>query len=298
MNQIFRAGVCGMIAIMMSALAAPLALAEPVVRLGEVEVTEVDLKAAMASIPSAQRDLFSTSEFSARNLATDLVIRRVLAERARKEGLLDDPIIVARLRLIEERALYELLLDREDRAAVNDEALEALARDEYRAHPERYRVGERVRVRHILISGNQPDGRDAARAQAEALLERLKRGEDFLELARTTSGDPGSASRGGDLGFFGRGKMVKPFEEAAFALEKQGQLSGVVETEFGFHILRFEERRSDGVMAFDEVRDDLMAGSRRKLSAETRERIVGPLRAASGTEIDLEVLRRAIGAKW
>lgn len=298
MNQIFRAGVCGMIAIMMSALAAPLALAEPVVRLGEVEVTEVDLKAAMASIPSAQRDLFSTSEFSARNLATDLVIRRVLAERARKEGLLDDPIIVARLRLIEERALYELLLDREDRAAVNDEALEALARDEYRAHPERYRVGERVRVRHILISGNQPDGRDAARAQAGVLLERLKRGEDFLELARTTSGDPGSAPRGGDLGFFGRGKMVKPFEEAAFALEKQGQLSGVVETEFGFHILRFEERRSDGVMAFDEVRDDLMAGSRRKLSAETRERIVGPLRAASGTEIDLEVLRRAIGAKW
>lgn len=298
MNQIFRAGVCGMIAIMMSALAAPLALAEPVVRLGEVEVTEVDLKAAMASIPSAQRDLFSTSEFSARNLATDLVIRRALAERARKEGLLDDPIVVARLRLIEERALYELLLDREDRAAVNDEALEALARDEYRAHPERYRVGERVRVRHILISGNQPDGRDAARAQAGVLLERLKRGEDFLELARTTSGDPGSASRGGDLGFFGRGKMVKPFEEAAFALEKQGQLSGVVETEFGFHILRFEERRSDGVMAFDEVRDDLMAGSRRKLSAETRERIVGPLRAASGTEIDLEVLRRAIGAKW
>lgn len=258
----------------------------------------MDLKAAMASIPSAQRDLFSTSEFSARNLATDLVIRRALAERARKEGLLDDPIVVARLRLIEERALYELLLDREDRAAVNDEALEALARDEYRAHPERYRVGERVRVRHILISGNQPDGRDAARAQADVLLERLKRGEDFLELARTTSGDPGSASRGGDLGFFGRGKMVKPFEEAAFALEKQGQLSGVVETEFGFHILRFEERRSDGVMAFDEVRDDLMAGSRRKLSAETRERIVGPLRAASSTEIDPEVLRRAIGAKW
>jgi peptidyl-prolyl cis-trans isomerase D len=102
---------------------------------------------------------------------------------------------------------------------------------------------ERVRARHILISAT-PDApektRAAARAKAEQILQQLKQGADFSKLAEQDSDDPGTRDRGGDLGFFQRGQMIKPFEDAAFSL-KPGQLSGVVETRFGFHIIKLEE---------------------------------------------------------
>lgn len=270
----------------------------PLARVGEVSISVTDVQAALASIPSSQREVFTSSEFSARNLAAELLSRRILAERAREQGLTDDPIIAARLRLIQERALYELWIDREERAAIDTSKLEALALDEYRAHPERYRQGERVRARHILVSATQPSEKQAALARAQALLERLRSGEDFLELARTQSADPGSAPRGGDLGFFPRGKMVKAFEDAAFALKAPGQLSDLVESEFGYHIIRFEEYKPEGMIPFEEVREELTAGARRKGAIETRERIVAPLRNAADASIDLDALRHATGAKW
>jgi peptidyl-prolyl cis-trans isomerase D len=104
---------------------------------------------------------------------------------------------------------------------------------------------DRVRARHILI-GVAPNASDkdraAAKAKAEKILEQLKKGADFAKLAAQYSDDPGSRERGGDLGFFERGQMIKPFEDAAFAL-KPGQLSGVVETRFGYHIIQVEEAK-------------------------------------------------------
>jgi hypothetical protein len=105
--------------------------------------------------------------------------------------------------------------------------------------------GAEIRARHILLR-IPADVTSAQRAelqqQAEQLRERAASGEDFAQLAEEYSQDPGSAQRGGDLGFFGRGRMVAPFEEAAFQLQP-GEISPVVESPFGFHIIRLEERR-------------------------------------------------------
>ncbi|WP_028318709.1 SurA N-terminal domain-containing protein [Desulfobulbus elongatus] len=122
--------------------------------------------------------------------------------------------------------------------AVNDEAI----RTYYQEHAENYNVPEKRRVRHILFrmtDEDSPETRNAKKAEAEKILARIKAGEDFAKLAGQFSED-GSKAKGGDLGFFARGQMVPSFEDSAFALSR-GEVSGVVESPFGFHILKLEE---------------------------------------------------------
>ena len=121
---------------------------------------------------------------------------------------------------------------------------------------------EERRASHILVAApkDAPAAeREAAKAKAEQLLAQLKQSPDsFAELARKHSQDPGSAAKGGDLDFFSRGAMTKPFEDAAFALKK-GETSGVVETEFGFHILRVTDVKAPKQRSFEELRPELEA---------------------------------------
>jgi peptidyl-prolyl cis-trans isomerase D len=138
----------------------------------------------------------------------------------------------------------------------SDEALHAL----YDEHADRYVTPEERRARHILVSLPPDAGEDAehkARAKAESLLARLEKGEPFEKLTKEASDDPGSASNGGDLGFFGRGVMTPEFETAAFALEKGGR-SGIVKSAFGFHIIEVTDIKPQHTKPFDEVRDELV----------------------------------------
>lgn len=125
----------------------------------------------------------------------------------------------------------------------------------YRSHPDLFARPEQVRARHILIRvGEKADDatRTEARERLAGIREKAVAGADFAELARSHSDDPGSQQEGGDLGFFARGRMVKPFEEAAFALAVD-EISPVVETGFGYHLIQVTDRRPAGTVAFDEV---------------------------------------------
>jgi len=128
---------------------------------------------------------------------------------------------------------------------------------------------EERRVSHILINADKAASaaeRDKARAKAQELLAAVQQSpEKFAELARKNSQDPGSAAKGGDLDFFARGAMVKPFEDAAYALKK-GETSGVVETEFGFHIIRLTDIKQPKQKSFEEMRASLEVDVRRQLA--------------------------------
>lgn len=196
---------------------------------------------------------------------------KVIADRARKEGLdRDDP---TRLQMILDRAqvlagAYLSELQKNADKLVSDADVEQY----YTDHPTDF---DEVRVRHILISTepkedaeNEAAGKDAkdpkdakdakdkkppekpktltkeeARKKAQDLLDRIRKGEDFAKLAKENSDDPGSKDKGGEYDFFRQGKMVPEFDKAAFAL-KPGEVSGLVETQFGFHIIKLEERRT------------------------------------------------------
>jgi peptidyl-prolyl cis-trans isomerase C len=138
----------------------------------------------------------------------------------------------------------------------------------YDQNLERFKQGDSVHAAHILIGVPQnatPEQKAEARNKAAAVLKTVKAGGDFATLARANSSDPGSAQNGGDLGFFPKGQMTPAFEEAAFKL-KPGTVSGLVETPFGFHIIKAIERRGPRTAPFDEVsgqiKDFLTQGQR------------------------------------
>ncbi len=138
----------------------------------------------------------------------------------------------------------------------DDQALHAL----YDEHSDRYVTPEERRARHILVSLPPDANEDAerkAREKAESLLARLEKGESFEKLAKEASDDPGSASKGGDLGFFSRGVMTPEFDTVAFSLEKGGR-SGIVKSAFGFHIIEVTDIKPQHARPFDEVRDELV----------------------------------------
>lgn len=145
----------------------------------------------------------------------------------------------------------KLLERHRDIGEVTDADMEAY----YNANRQRFKQPERVRARHILIETKPEDTaaeKSSSKAEADRLLGELKQGGDFEALARQHSSCP-SKERGGDLGFFQRGQMVKPFEDVAFAL-KVGQVSDVVETQFGYHIIEVTDREEEREVPFEEAK--------------------------------------------
>lgn len=242
--------------------------AEPVLFEGKkIAITAADVQADSLRMPPEMRPLVLARPETVMQMASNLFARRALAERAESEGLAKDPAVAAALRIARDKVLSDAMLEKIDRIhAPSDAALEGMARDAYRAKPERFQQPEQLKVRHILIAGKTPE----AKAQAEKALADIQAGADFAKLAKELSADKGSADKGGELGAFAKGRMVPEFEAAAFALDKPGALSGVVETQFGYHVLQLQERIPAGVKQFAEVRDELVKEARTKFTQDAR----------------------------
>jgi peptidyl-prolyl cis-trans isomerase D len=170
--------------------------------------------------------------------------------------------------------------------AVSREDLQAY----YDQHREDYRVPEQVSVSHILIKTPLPgtDGKvdakgvEEARKKAEDILKQLKAGGNFGELAKKHSEDPGSGKNGGSLGWIGRGRTVPEFEKAAFSLA-QGSTSDLVQSSYGFHIIRVDDKQAAHVKPLDEVKDQIEGSIRQQKAAQTAANQVNALLAQART---------------
>ncbi len=233
----------------------------------QVRITVEDIQADSLRMPEEMRGSVLSRPKSVAQIATNLYVRRAMANKAQAEGLANDSQTAAALQVARDKVLSDALLAKIDKDNnPSDAVAEGQARNIYKAKPERFQAPEQVQVSHILIAGN--DG--GARAQAEKVLEELKAGGNFAQLAKERSADTGSAAKGGDLGLFARGRMVPEFDEAAFALKQPGDLSGIVESKFGFHILKLDARKPAGMRSFDEVREELIKEVRAKLQQDAR----------------------------
>ncbi len=176
-------------------------------------------------------------------------------------------------RIPEKRSFQMLIIDAAQigqRVNLSDDQL----RHYYDRNKDQFRTPERVHVRHILLktTDKAPAQVGAIEAKAQDLLKQLKAGANFAELATKYSEDPGSAAKGGDLGWIVRDQTVKAFENAAFSL-KPNELSGVIKTEYGFHILQVLEKQDARLKPFEEVKDQIAQEQKKALSYDTMQKL-------------------------
>lgn len=214
---------------------------DPVVaRVDGSDIRRSDVVAAYETLPPPYRSLPFEQLYD--TLLDNVISSRLMVEAARKQGLESEDDVKQRIQRAADRVLTEAYLTRLIDNAVTDEALKA-AYDDFKAS---FTPEEEVRARHILV---------ASEDEAKAVKAELDKGGDFAKIAADKSTDPGAAN-GGDLGFFTADRMVKPFADAAFAM-KPGEISDPVQSQFGWHVIKLEERRKQPVPSFEDKKQEL-----------------------------------------
>jgi peptidyl-prolyl cis-trans isomerase C len=182
---------------------------------------------------------------------TDIML---VAKAAEAKKVTDAPDFKTKLAFIRNKLLMETILQTEGKAAVSEEAMKKVYEDAVK------QMGgdEEVRARHILVPTED---------EAKKILADLKKGANFETVAKEKSKDPGAAAQGGDLGYFTKDQMVPEFADVAFKLQK-GQLSDPVKSQFGWHIIKVEDKRSKAPPPFEQVKDQVETYVQRKAQAE------------------------------
>jgi peptidyl-prolyl cis-trans isomerase C len=241
--------------------------------------TTEDFRRAVERVPPAMRARLAEPE-RRRDFVDSQILNELLAAEGRRRGYDRDPDIVRQIEDLRKRLIVQRIVqDIQEAPAVSDEEIAA-----YYERNKRLFSGTQVRAAHILVKDE---------ALARSLHEQLRADPDrFEELARAHSTDTATAARGGDLGFFGQGRMVPAFERAAFALEEPGDVSDVVRTAFGYHVVKLLERRDAPDKPLEEVRDRIrvaLIGERRQSQVSAHQ---DELRAKANVRIDDEALAR------
>ncbi len=234
----------------------------------EMKLVEEDLAQQFARLPEDQRRaavLSAIMEF------------RLLAGEAAAKGVDKDPAFMQRMELLRQRALHAAVVESEVAQKITDEEIRARYDAQIAATPP---VNE-VKARHILVKTQE---------EALAIVKRLEAGEKFEDIAKAVSTDPGSGANGGDLGWFGPGQMVPEFEKAAFGLEVGAYTKEPVQSQFGFHIILVEDKRTQQPPAFEEVKDQF----RSMVLREKYFALVKTLRGAATIDIPDAALKKAV----
>ncbi len=223
---------------------------------GDFVLREADLDRILASQPPAVQKRFQDDPQQRSNLVREILIKKAVVAKARKDGFDRKPEIKEQLEYVFDNFISQEYIARVVTAGVT--VPEDDLKKYYQEHEKDFQLPEQIKVRHILIAvpkEAKPEDRKKARARAEAILKRLNKGEDFAKLAGEVSEDPNSAQKGGELAPITRGKTnSNKFEKAAFAL-KTGQISGIVASPYGFHIIKMDEHQETRIAPFAEARD-------------------------------------------
>ncbi|HPW69263.1 MAG: peptidylprolyl isomerase [Desulfomonilia bacterium] len=245
---------------------------------GGEKIMDMDIDALLSEIPEQARARYASAE-GKREFVRSLAEIKMLSFEAKKQGIDQSPDVKRRIDFMGEQMLARELAEiTVDRIAISDEEISGY----YRDNREQFSTGPRVKLRHILVDSE---------SEAQAVLARLKKGEDFSTLASEKSRCP-SSQQGGDLGWATRGMMVPEFENAAFALNK-GQMSGVVKSTFGYHIIMCDDVEAARQLDLEEARDAIEQQLKGEKSEETVSALIEQAKKNHPVTLNEEYFRKA-----
>ncbi|MBI5556790.1 MAG: peptidylprolyl isomerase [Deltaproteobacteria bacterium] len=255
-----------------------------VARIGKKKFTLADFNRWMSYSSEENRKALEGDPKKREMLLRQIVTSMVIADQAKKTGFDARKDIKENMKLLTDNFLTLEYLDMEvaRKAKVEEEEINRY----YEENKSKFEMPEKIKARHILIqvkkTASEQEQKEA-KAKLEKVLQRVRGGEDFATLATEFSEDPGSKKAGGDLGFFSRGMMAPEFEKAAFSL-KPGEVSEIVQTNFGFHLIRLEERKEPVVQPISAVREQLT----KALTIEKKKKTVDEYvaKAAKGADVE------------
>ncbi|SDU35946.1 peptidylprolyl isomerase [Halopseudomonas salegens] len=251
---------------------------EKLIELGDVVVTQQEFEQVINVIaPEGRAEALLANDRRAREMLVEYFTARVLAEKARDAGMHEDERFKLRQAFEENRALAKMYVAR----TVDDMPrpdLEMIAKELYQSNPERFETAEQVSAQHILIAINNERSEAEALELAQKVHKDLLDGTPFAELVEEYSDDPSAQQNGGNLGFFSRDRMVKPFADTAFAMDK-GDISEPVKTRFGYHIIELIDRKPSATRPFEQVKDELMKEAESTFVENARTEMLSNLRS-------------------
>ncbi len=230
-----------------------------IAKIGTTEIKDSDLDAILSQIPEPYRARYATPE-AKREIIEKMAEVKMMAMEAKKKGIDKKPATKLKLEYIGDQILAR---DLEESAVENIKISDADITKYYNDNKDKFAQGPRVKVRHILVN-TEPE--------AKAILAQLKGGADFSKLAKEKSKCP-SAPRGGDLGWVTQGRMDPAFEKAAFALKK-GQMSGIVKSSFGYHIIICDDIEAKKEKDLKDIKPQI----EKQLQREKREEVTNKLK--------------------
>lgn len=256
----------------------------------QVRITGADFEASLARIPEENRAEVLSSKARISKLLENLIITKTLAAKARSAGIDRDPQMLKQVELAAENVLAAAYLSQQAKA-IKLPDFDSRARELYRANVEKYTIPGRVRASHILVDTKSRTPEEALQRAREIRAQALG-GKSFDALALEYSDDPSAKKNKGELGFFEPGRMVKPFSDAAFAMNAPGEISEPVKTSFGYHIIQLHEKQAKEMRPFEAVKQEIVSGLQEQYIAGHKQKINDEILADPSMKLHEEAVNR------
>ena len=247
--------------------------------IGKEVITEQEFNELLNSLSDKYKEYYSTEEGKAQ-LLDKLVEQKMFVQEAKVKKLDKTEQFKKNMKTAMENELADMYIKQEiiEGVKIEDKDIQA----EYDTNKENYKTNEEVKASHILIyvaEDVKEEDKQAAKTKAESVLKEVLEGKaSFEDLAKQYSEDPGSKDNGGDLGYFEKDKMVPEFAEASFAGEVGKVIPNLVETQFGYHIIKVTDKKAAGYKSFDEVKEEIRAAMLDKKRTEKYEKMMAELK--------------------
>jgi len=243
---------------------------DPIITQGDSQVSQLEFDGRISKIPAGSREAFLRDGGRVEKTLRQMMMERRIADDARKAGFDKKPLVQERLKLAMESELADAWLDSIEASKTDAADFVAMAKEYYLTHPKEFVLTDSRDIAHIQIANTNRTDEEALKLAHKLETELKADPKQWDQFVVKYSDDPGSKAKQGKYAAVVPGKMVKPFEDAAFSLEQIGQLTAPVKTQFGYHLIRLDAINKAGKISFEIVKNKLVAQQKKMFARGAR----------------------------